>query len=215
LIERYYFDHPTSRTENYKSLFTIVITQHSIHQYLDLLHCTLQDYDWTPVEQLATDLLAAWQSGAGVWICGNGGSAANANHWANDFLYPVAKHAPKGLRIQSLSANPAVLSCLGNDLGYENIYSYQLHSMGRPGDLLIVLSGSGNSPNILGALKKAREVGIRSYAIIGFDGGKAKALADVPIHFPVDDMQVAEDTQMIICHFLTKEMRAKGQEIRP
>ena len=92
-------------------------------------------------------------------------------------------------------------------MGYECVFSYQLAVQAQEGDVLLVLSGSGNSPNILNALKKGREVGMKSYAILGYSGGKAKALADVPIHFPIDDMQISEDAQLIVAHMIMQWLR--------
>lgn len=163
---------------------------------------------------LAEDMVAAWNSGRQVFICGNGGSAANAIHWANDYCYPVAKSGGRGMKMHALPANASTLTCIGNDLGYDRIFSRQLESQAEKGDLLIVLSGSGNSPNVLRALETARELGMKSYAIVAFSGGKAKALADVAIHTPIEDMQIAEDIQMSICHMLLQALaaaRTKGE----
>jgi D-sedoheptulose 7-phosphate isomerase len=174
----------------------------------------LRGQDWQPVSALAEDMAAIWREGRQVFICGNGGSAANAIHWANDFLYPVAKAGGRGMKMHALPANPSTLTCVGNDLGYDRIFSRQLESQAEKGDLLIVLSGSGNSPNILRAIETARELGMKSFAIVGFGGGKAKTLADVAIHTAIDDMQIAEDVQMNICHMLLQalgEARRKGE----
>ncbi len=147
-------------------------------------------------------MLARWRDGRDVYFCGNGGSAGNAIHLANDYLYGIAKRTGGGLRVHSLSANSAVLTCLANDVGYDKVYSEQLAVMGRPGDLLIVLSGSGNSANVVSALEQAKAMGIESCAIVGYSGGKCKELADIAIHFPVDDMQISEDLQLIVGHML-------------
>ena len=141
-----------------------------------------------------------------VFLCGNGGSAANANHWANDLIYGAAKGGRGGVRAHSLSANTSVLMCLANDTGYENIFSGQLEVLASPGDILVALSGSGNSPNILRAVEAGNKLGMQTWAIVGFDGGKALELARHAIHFPVHDMQIAEDLQMVVCHILTKEL---------
>ena len=178
----------------------------AIRSYAVRLADVLHGFDWTAVEALASDLLKVWNNRSAVWICGNGGSAANAMHWANDFLYPVAKRASHGICIHALTANPSVLTCLGNDLGYDEIFAYQLRTLAASGDILIVLSGSGNSANILKALNTARSLGVKTYAIVGFDGGEAKTLADRPIHFEVDNMQIAEDVQMVICHALVQTL---------
>src|SRR5574340_916236 len=146
----------------------------------------------------------AYGSLLGVFICGNGGSAGNALHLANDFLYGVSKKLGSGLRVNALSANASVMTCLANDVGYEHIYSAQLAVQGREGDVLIVFSGSGNSPNIIYALEQARASGVKSYAILGYSGGKAKEMADVAIHFEIDDMQISEDMQLILGHMIVQ-----------
>jgi D-sedoheptulose 7-phosphate isomerase len=168
--------------------------------YAQRLAAVVQGFDWAPVARLAEALLECWRAGRQLFLCGNGGSAANAMHLANDFLYGVSKRPGEGLRVSALSANPSVLTCLANDCGYEEIFAMQLAVQARAGDVLVALSGSGNSPNILRALEQARSLGMTSFAVLGYTGGKAKALADVPIHFAVDDMQLAEDLQLVVGH---------------
>jgi D-sedoheptulose 7-phosphate isomerase len=170
--------------------------------YSARLSATLEDFDWAPVERLAYDLLDCWQTGRQVFLAGNGGSGGNANHLSNDFLYALSKTPGSGLRVHSLSANPSVITCLANDEGFDQVFSLQLAVLARKGDVLIALSGSGNSPNIVRALHEARTIGMTSYAVLGFSGGKAKAIADVPIHFHIDDMQISEDAQMIVGHMM-------------
>lgn len=172
------------------------------YDYSRRLQATLASADWSGVGKLAEELLDCWQTGRRVFMCGNGGSAGNTIHLANDFLYGISKKAGSGLRVTALPANPAVTMALANDEGYEHVFSMQLAVLAEPGDVLIACSGSGNSPNILRALECAREMRLRSYAVLGYSGGKAKHLADVPIHFAVDDMQISEDMQMIVGHML-------------
>ena len=181
--------------------------------YQRRLAALMASFDWAPVSALAKDLLDCWRTGRLVFLAGNGGSAGNAIHLANDFLYPLSKRAGSGLRVESLSANPAVLTCLANDAGYDQIYSLQLAVKARTGDLLVVFSGSGNSPNILKALEEARRIGMRSYAVLGFTGGQAKELADVPILCEIDDMQIAEDMQLIIGHMVMQWLHAHCDQI--
>jgi D-sedoheptulose 7-phosphate isomerase len=178
------------------------------------LSAALDRVDWDMVEHLAEDLYDCWKTGRQVFIAGNGGSGGNAIHLANDFLYALSKMAGSGLRVHALPANPAVLTCLANDEGYETVFALQLAVFARPDDLLIVFSGSGNSPNILTALEAAREIGMRSYAVLAFSGGKAKALTDRPIHVAVDDMQIAEDVQLIIGHMLMQKLSAHRHLVR-
>ena len=152
------------------------------------------------VPMLAAAMLDTWSTGKCIYICGNGGSAGNAIHLANDLIYGAGMTRGKGLRAEALSANAAVLTCLANDVGYENIYSEQLKVKGSEGDILIALSGSGNSPNIIRAIEVAKGIGMKTFAILGYSGGKCKEIVDHPIHFEVDDMQIAEDLQLIVGH---------------
>ena len=180
----------------------------SYADYASRLQQVLRDADWRPVEALGRDFLDCWKAKRQVFLCGNGGSAGNAIHLANDFLYGISKQAGSGLRVNALSANAAVLTCLANDEGYDTIFSTQLAVQANRGDILVVLSGSGNSPNILKVLAQAKEMGVKSYAILGYTGGKAKAMADVPIHFAVDDMQLSEDLQLVVGHMIMQWLYA-------
>jgi D-sedoheptulose 7-phosphate isomerase len=172
--------------------------------YLQSLQSCFSPEVLAAVETLAQDLLAAWSEGRNVYICGNGGSAANAMHMANDFHYGIGACGPgprlPGLRVEALPANAGIITCLANDTGYANIYAHQLLVKGRRDDLLIVLSGSGNSANVVRALETAQQLGIKSFAILAYSGGRCRELADVPIHFEIDDMQIAEDTQLVVGH---------------
>lgn len=170
--------------------------------YARRLASVLSGQDWTNVGRLSEELRACKESGRQVFICGNGGSAGNAIHMANDFLYGISKTLGEGLRVTALPANSAVITCLANDVGYDSIFSAQLAVLANKGDVLIALSGSGNSPNILKALDQAKSMGVRSYAILGYSGGKAKMAADVPIHFAADDMQLSEDLQLVVGHMI-------------
>jgi len=171
-------------------------------EYASRLSRILTETDWSIVEPLGQALLDCWKSKAQVFWIGNGGSAGNAIHMANDFFYSISKQKGSGIRCHALAANAPILTCLSNDVGYDDVYALQLATMANPGDILIAFSGSGNSPNILKALEQARKMGIKTYAILGYKGGKAKALADVAIHFVVDDMQISEDVQLVVGHMI-------------
>lgn len=171
-----------------------------IKKYISNLSDVLANDRFEEVPKLGHALLNAWEHGNNIYFCGNGGSAGNANHLANDFIYGAGISNGAGLRAESLSANSAVITCLANDIGYENIYSEQIRIKGNPGDILIALSGSGNSPNIINAIERANQMGIKTFAILGFSGGRCKEIAQFPIHFAVNDMQIAEDLQLIVGH---------------
>jgi D-sedoheptulose 7-phosphate isomerase len=174
--------------------------QNYIKNYVNKLTYALELDVMRQISVLAESLLEAWRAGQSIYICGNGGSAGNAIHLANDFIYGAGLKNGGGLRVEALSANAAVLTCLANDLGYDNIYSEQIRIKGNPGDVLIVLSGSGNSANVVKAIEVANELKMKTFAILGFTGGHCKRLAQYPIHFELDDMQIAEDLQLIVGH---------------
>ncbi len=174
--------------------------QIKIQEYTNKLLHSLKPETMSRISLLGIALLDAWREGHSIYLCGNGGSAGNAIHLANDFIYGVGVRNGGGLRVEALSANPAVITCLANDTGYDNIFSEQLKVKAKPGDVLIVLSGSGNSPNVVKALETGNRLGIKTFAILGFSGGQCKTLAQYPIHFEIDDMQIAEDLQLIVGH---------------
>ena len=177
-------------------------------EYSQKLAQCVTSFDWSPVEKLAEMVETARKQRRQVFICGNGGSAANALHIANDFTAAMFKGTRDAIRANALPANVGVLSCIGNDLSYEVIFSQQLRVLAEPGDLLIVLSGSGNSPNILAVLDEAKAQGVTSVAILGFDGGKALAKADHIIHFALNDMQIVEDLQIAVGHMIMRHISA-------
>ena len=173
---------------------------HHIKSYTEKLTQALSFNAMQQVPFLGLALREAWQERRCIYFCGNGGSAGNAIHLANDFLYGVGIHNGIGMRVEALSANPAVLTCLANDIGYERIYAEQLRVKANPGDVLIVFSGSGNSPNVVAALEMGNLMGMKTFAVLGFSGGKCKEIAQYPLHFDVDDMQIAEDLQLVVGH---------------
>jgi D-sedoheptulose 7-phosphate isomerase len=175
--------------------------------YGSRLQAAVAAADFRPVETLAHAMHACWAAGNWVYLCGNGGSAANAMHLVNDLVYGVADGKGPGMRAQALPANTSVLTCLANDIDYSEIFAVQIRTFCKPGDILIALSGSGNSPNIVKAIEAANELGVQSFGILGYSGGKAKDLLRTPIHFAVDDMQIAEDLQLIVGHMIVQWLR--------
>jgi len=183
--------------------------KHIIEKYLITLNHAFSSSIQDDINELAKALMLAWRNDKNIYLCGNGGSAGNAVHVANDLLYGAGIANGQGLKVEALSANPAVLTCLANDLGYEHIYSEQINVKGSEGDLLIALSGSGKSPNIIKAIEAAAKKGMETFAILGFDGGACKLKASHVIHFHVNDMQIAEDLQLIVLHMCMKFLSQK------
>ncbi len=156
-------------------------------------------------------LRTAWRDRSAIYFCGNGGSAGNAVHLANDFLYGVGIENGGGMHVEALSANPAVITCLANDCGYDQIYAEQLRVKARPGDVLVVLSGSGNSPSVVNALEVGNKIGMATFAILGYTGGRCKEIAQYSIHFGINDMQIAEDLQLIVGHMCMQWLSKEGK----
>jgi len=179
-------------------------------KYAQSLAAQLASNDWTDVDILAEKLQQLIVSGKSLYICGNGGSAGNAQHLANDFLYGISPQKAKALRVEALSANASVLTCLGNDIGYDKIFSRQLEVKGNEGDILLVLTGSGNSENIIQAIDVAKKLGMYTAGILGYTGGKAKEILDLPLHFDINDMQISEDLQLVVGHMLMRLLCDEG-----
>jgi len=175
------------------------ILQH-VQNYSRKLSSALSLAAMGEIPKLAQALRESWSLGSTIFLCGNGGSAGNAIHLANDFLYGAGISNGGGLKVEALTANPAILTCLANDIGYDEIFAEQIKVKANRDDVLIVLSGSGDSANIVRALEIANAKGLKTFAILGFSGGRCKRIAQYPIHFDIDDMQVAEDLQLIVGH---------------
>jgi D-sedoheptulose 7-phosphate isomerase len=172
-------------------------------QYLAYVQKVLDGIDRLAVGRFVQTLLAARESGATVFFIGNGGSAATASHFANDLAYGTNEYQ-KPFRVLSLTDNVPVLTAIGNDNGYEEVFVRQLIVLGRPGDVLVAISASGNSPNLLRAIEYAKSVGIKAVALTAFDGGRMKQLADEGIHVPTGSKEYgpAEDAHMVLDHLV-------------
>jgi D-sedoheptulose 7-phosphate isomerase len=184
--------------------------ENKIKNYIKNLKTALELEGMNLVPLLACALQEAWREGRCVFLCGNGGSAANAIHLANDLIYGVGLNHGLGIRVEALSANSAVITCLANDLGYDDIFSQQLKVKAKKDDVLIVLSGSGNSKNVVKAIEVGNDIGLKTFAILGYDGGRCKEIAQLPIHFAIDDMQISEDLQLIVGHMCMQWLCQKG-----
>ncbi len=178
-----------------------------IKEYKNKLFNTLDNRKLSnEIEILYNSILLAWKNKKQIFICGNGGSAGNAIHIANDYLYGAGVKNKKGLKVEALSSNQAVITCLANDLGYEHIYSEQLKVKANKNDILIILSGSGNSKNVINAIKIGNKIAMKTFAMVGFDGGKCIKLAKNKVHFKINDMQISEDLQLIVMHMIMKKL---------
>ena len=171
--------------------------------YLTYLRSVLQGVDTGEIGRFVETLLDARKRDATVFFIGNGGSAATASHFANDLAVGTNDYR-NPFRVISLTDNVPIITAIGNDFGYEEIFVRQLRILGRQGDVLVGISASGNSPNVLRAFDYARSSGIKTVAITAFDGGKMKAMADEGIHVPTEPKEYgpAEDAHMVLDHLI-------------
>lgn len=174
--------------------------------YINNLILAQKTYLIPAAEKLTNLMFDAWQNDRTVYLCGNGGSGANALHMANDLMLFGQKEKIKGVKTEALNANIAVVTCIANDESFEDIFVNQLKTKLNQNDILLVLSGSGNSRNIINAIEFANSIDALSIGVLGFDGGKAKSLVKELIHFAVNDMQVVEDLQISLVHMLMKQL---------
>ncbi len=159
------------------------------------------------VDRAAAILLDAYARDAQMFSCGNGGSASIANHMQCDHVKGVRTTTDLTPRVLSLSTNVELLTAIANDMGYENIFVYQLQSQSRPGDVLIAVSSSGRSSNIVRALTWARDNGLHTIAVTGFDGGGARTVAEVSVHVDCTNYGIIEDLHQAIMHALAQYIR--------
>ncbi len=137
-----------------------------------------------------------------IYICGNGGSAATASHFQNDFNKGVSEYIDVPFRFHCLNDNMSTIMAIANDIGYEEIFRFQLRNNLEENDVLIAISGSGNSPNVINAVEYAKEHDCKIIGLTGFSGGKLKEMSDISLHAPVNSMQVTEDIHMIFDHMM-------------
>ena len=181
----------------------------SVRDYFSRLKIAIDRVPVERVEAMGEILFRAYRHNKQVFIIGNGGSAATASHMACDLgKNTISPNRPR-FRVLSLNDNMPLLSALANDIGYDQVFSEQLKNLIRPGDVLISISGSGNSANILHAMRYARSVAATNIALLGFDGGEAVSLADECVLVPVDDYGIVEDIHMVLDHVLTEYFRVR------
>ena len=194
---------PTPKNTNNLDRFYTSNPLDFAREYLEYVQAVLRRINIEEVASFINLLLLARERGSTVFFIGNGGSAATASHFANDLAVGTDSY-DKPFRALSLTDNVPLITALGNDFGYEEIFVRQLRVLGKSGDVLISISASGNSPNLLRAMEYAAAAGIVTVAITAFDGGKMKAIADQGIHVPTGAREYgpAEDAHMVLDHLV-------------
>lgn len=176
--------------------------RNQIKDYLKHEVETIQHLDIDQINAALNLLLETFENGNTVYVFGNGGSSSTASHFQNDFNKGVSEHTEKKFNLLCLNDNVATVMAVANDIGFEEVFRFQLQGHIRPGDVVMAISGSGNSKNVINAVEYAKQQGNKIIGLTGFGGGKLKELSDVSLHVPINSMQVTEDVHMIFDHLM-------------
>lgn len=163
---------------------------------------TLRALDVEVINTVLSLLLEAFENGNTIYVFGNGGSSSTASHYQNDFNKGISEHTEKKFNFLCLNDNVSTVMAVANDIGFEEIFRFQLQGHLKPGDLVMAISGSGNSKNVINAVEYAKNCGNRVIGLMGFDGGKLRELADISLYAPVNSMQITEDIHMVFDHLM-------------
>jgi D-sedoheptulose 7-phosphate isomerase len=186
-----------------------------VRPFLDRVSHELARIDPAEVRALADAIYACYESGHTVFLCGNGGSGSNASHFCEDLgkgtlcRRDLDDDGKKRLRVLSLTDNTPYILAWGNDEGVDRVFVEQLKNLAGPGDLLIAISGPGNSPNVLRAVEWANAHGLATFGCTGFGGGKLRTLAQRGLHVPLDDMGIVESIHLTAFHWVVDHLHAR------
>lgn len=177
--------------------------------YIEEMSALLKSLDPAPMDAFADCVYQAWRDGRRVFVFGNGGSASTASHYVADFVKTAAVEGQKRLGAFCMNDNIGLLTALGNDISYEETFSYPLASYAQPSDVAVALSCSGNSPNVLRACQWARENGLTVVALTGFSGGKVQEMADIHINIPSTNYGLIEDLHLSVNHIVAQSLKSR------
>jgi D-sedoheptulose 7-phosphate isomerase len=189
-----------------------IISRHHISTYLSGLQAALTGVSATEISKIIEVILEAGNLGKMIFICGNGGSASTASHMACDLAKGARIDGFPPFRAIALTDSMSQLTAWANDTNYENCFAGQLEGLARPGDLLIAISGSGNSPNVLKAVEAAKKLEMTTIGFVGFKGGKLKPMVDHSVVVMAANIEQVEDVHMILEHTICTTMRGILQE---
>lgn len=184
-------------------------------EYLERLKAEIDQLDQAAIQRWSDLVYKAWENEKFVFVFGNGGSGTNATHFSEDLgkssLRPddLMDESKKRLKIMSLTDNLGWIMAVGNDVGYDQIFQQQLMNYGSAGDLVIAISGSGNSPNIVNAVEWAKRHGLTTFGISGYGGGRLKELQDDGLHVALDDMGMVESIHLCVFHWVLNDVFAR------
>ena len=173
-----------------------------IIDYLEIEKNILSNLDINSINEALNELKNCLDREANIYIFGNGGSAATSSHFQNDFNKGVSEWIDKKFRFICLNDNIATIMAIANDISYDEIFRFQLKGKLKKDDLIVAISGSGNSKNVLNAVEYAKTLGVKIIGLTGYSGGKLKEYSDISLHVPINSMQITEDVHMIFDHLM-------------
>ena len=176
--------------------------QEQIREYIAHEIDTLKAIDVEAINEALNMLRETQENGNTVFVFGNGGSSATASHYQNDFNKGVSEHTEKKFNFLCLNDNVATVMAVANDIGFEEVFRFQLIGHIKPGDICLAISGSGNSKNVINAVEYAKSQGNKIIGLTGYNGGELKELSDISLHVPINSMQITEDIHMVLDHLM-------------
>ena len=171
-------------------------------QYRNRLADTIASIDLNAISQTIATLDDARRNGRHIFVCGNGGSASTASHFVCDMVKGASFNRESRFRIMALTDSLPTITAYSNDVSYDCVFAEQLKNFAGPGDVVMAISGSGNSPNVVNAVEYGNSIGCTTIALTGRDGGKLGPLAKIQVHVPEPHMGRIEDGHMIVCHMI-------------
>lgn len=174
----------------------------AIKTYLETEIEVINNLDIDSINEAMNAIMEAYEAKKRIYIFGNGGSSATASHYQNDFNKGISEYVENKFKFHCLNDNMATIMAIANDIGFEEVFRFQLTNNLEEGDLIVAISGSGNSKNIINAVEYAKSQGNKIIGLTGFNGGKLKEMSDISLHAPVNSMQITEDIHMIFDHLI-------------
>ena len=189
---------PTKKIKNSKDFYL---------EYINQKISVLQNIDFKQLDKITNLLKKCFKDNNIVYTCGNGGSSSLADHFTCDFIKQSNNKTNLQVKSISLTSNFSLISAIANDINFDEIFSFQIDKLCKKNDVLFLFSVSGNSPNLVKAVKKAKKMSVKTISFTGFDGGKLAKMSDLNLNFPIANYGIVEDCHVSLMHYLSQYLR--------
>ena len=189
---------PTKKIKNSKDFYL---------EYINQKITVLQNIDFKRLDKITNLLKKCFKDNNIVYTCGNGGSSSLADHFTCDFIKQSNNKTNLQVKSISLTSNFSLISAIANDINFDEIFSFQIEKLCKKNDVLFLFSVSGNSPNLVKAIKKAKKMSVKTISFTGFDGGKLAKMSDLNLNFPIANYGIVEDCHVSLMHYLSQYLR--------